>query len=455
MRLGFIGRRIELEVLEREYSRGGSFVLITGRRRVGKTRLIGEFITGKDAVYYLATQQTERLALSDFSALLSRRTGRTYGAFRDWRDAFSAFAESGMRILVLDEFQYLCHDPAFASLLQESWDTVLSHAGVMLVVCGSHMTTMESLGDRDSPLYGRFTRRMVVQPLPFGDVRGTRDFRDAVESYSVLGGVPRYMELFDEAALRGNVLRNVMDPTSPMHRDPEVLLGGEVSNPVSYMSIMKAVAAGNRRVSDISSAVEVPSTTLNAYLQKLMDVRMLRRDVPVTDPDPARSKNGLYSIEDLYTSFWFRFVYPYASDLEMGHPEWAMSEFDSHFAEGHVSFVFERICRDSVWDLAGDIGFRPVRVGGYWDRSTEIDVMALDPEHRRAFAAECKYRSSRPVDRHVLNALRAKCASIRKLEGYDVTYGLFSVSGFDDGLMDEPGVLLVDRGEVVRRPTDP
>ena len=455
MKLGFIGRRSEMETLEREFARGSSFVLITGRRRVGKTRLIGEFIAGKDAIYYLATQQTERLAMSDFSALLSRRIGRTYGEFRDWRDALSAFAESGMRILVLDEFQYLCRDPAFASLLQESWDAVLSKKDIMLIVCGSHMTTMESLGDRDSPLYGRFTRRMVVQPLPFRDVSEGRDFRQAVEEYSVLGGVPRYMELFDDVPLRENVLRNVMDPTSPMHRDPEVLLGGEVANPVSYMSIMKAVAAGNRRISDISSAVEVPSTTINAYLQKLIDIRMLRRDVPVTDNDPSRSRNGLYSIEDLYTSFWFRFVYPYASDLEMGHPEWAMSEFDSHFIERHVSFVFERICRESVWDLAKEIGFRPVRVGGYWDRISEIDVMAIDPDGKRAFAAECKYRSNRPVDYHVLNELRAKCASVKKLEGYEIIYGLFSVSGFDDRLMGEPGILLVDCGKVVRRPSDP
>lgn len=455
MRLGFIGRRRELETLERELSRESSLVLITGRRRVGKTRLIAEFIAGKDAVYYLATQQTQRPALSDFSSVLSRRTGRTYGEFRDWREALSAFAESGVRILVLDEFQNLCRDPAFVSLVQDSWDNVLSKAGVMLLVCGSHMTTMESLGERDSPLYGRFTRRIVVHPLPFEDVRGAGDFREAVESYSVLGGVPRYMELFDDIPLRENVLLNVMDPTSAMHRDPEVLLGGEVTNPVSYMSIMKAVAAGNRRISDISSAVEMPATTIAPYIQKLVDIRMLRRDVPVTETDPSRSRHGLYSIDDLYTSFWFRFVYPYASDLEMGNTDWAMSEFDARFIEHHVSFVFERICRDSVRSLAGDIGFRPVRVGGYWDRSTEVDVMALDDGHGRAFAAECKYRSSRPVDRHVLSELRAKCGSIAKLEGREVVYGLFSVSGFDDALMEEPGVLLVDRGAIVRRPTDP
>ena len=455
MVMDFIGRGHELDILNREYSRKSSFVLMTGRRRVGKTRLIKEFIKDKDALYFLATEQNERPMLNDFSDVLSKYSGRVQGEYRNWRDAFSAFkgSKEGKKILVIDEFQNLAAlDKAFLSVFQDIWDGSLSSEELMLIVCGSHISVMESLDkDNKSPLYGRFTRHMTIQPLSFKEVYDGKDYTKAVENYAVLGGVPRYMELFDDIPLRENIADNIMDPSTLMFDDPRVLLGNEVKEPASYMSVMKAIAAGNRKISSISSALEIPATTLNPYLRRLIEIRMVKRTVPVTENDPEKSKFGLYSIDDNYVAFWFRFIYPYSSELALGSTKWALSEFDRHFVEDHVSFVFESICRDQVRELEDSIGFVPTRIGGYWNKNMEIDIVAMNTVKKKAFVAECKYRKNTPVSHHVLNELRGKCAMIKELEGYEIKLGLFSVSGFDDGLLKEKGIVLIDNGRVVSR----
>lgn len=451
--MDFIGRERELGLLEREYRRRSSLVMITGRRRVGKTAVIKRFIEGRDAMYFLATNQNERTMLNDFSEALSRHKGRTYGMFRNWEEALTAFADddSGKLLLVIDEFQYLfSQNQSFLSVMQRAWDETLSKKDLMMIVCGSHRSVMEGMDkDEGSPMYGRFSRHIIMNPLEFSSVCDPDDFIGSVERYSVLGGVPRYMELFDDGPLRDNVLNNVMDPSAMMFDDPEVLLADEVGGSFGYMSIVKAVAMGNRRLRDISSAVQVDSSTLSPYLRKLTDTGVLTRSVPVTEKDPERSKMGLYSVSDRFTAFWFRFVYPFRSELSLGNTEWAIAMFDRHFVESHVSFVFESVCRSMVRDMTDEIGFVPIRVGSYWGGNVEIDIVAVNEDEKRLFVGECKYHKNTPVCNHVLNELRGKVANVRDFDRFDVVYGLFSVSGFDDRLMSNPDVVLVDSGRVL------
>jgi AAA+ ATPase superfamily predicted ATPase len=156
MAMDFIGRAHELGLLNREHRKKSSFVLITGRRRVGKTRLIKEFISGKNALYFLATEQNERLMLNDFPEAVSRYSGKVQGEYRNWKDAFSAFigSKEGKKILVIDEFQNLVDlNKAFLSVFQNVWDSSTSSEDLMLIVCGSQMSVMGSLDkDGKSPL---------------------------------------------------------------------------------------------------------------------------------------------------------------------------------------------------------------------------------------------------------------------------------------------------------------
>lgn len=455
--MDFIGRRTELEILEREYAKDRSFVLVTGRRRVGKTRLIQEFVRDRKAMYFLAPLASDPSILEDFSDRLSEFSGRTYGMFRNWREALRAFVESSAdkKVLILDEFQNIMFaNETIQSVLQDAWDGFMSHTETMVIVCGSHISTLESLDkNHRSPLYGRLTRHIVVNPLSFEEVRDKDgDYIQEVERYSVLGGVPRYMEMFDDGNLRDNIVDNVMDPSSMMYDDPRILLRDEVDRVGGYMSIMAAVAKGNRKLSDISSAVQIQAQGISPYLSKLRQIHMLEKRAPVTEKNLENNRMGLYTISDRYTAFWFRFVYPHMGELESRNPVPAMNDFDRHFIEAHISFVFGDICRDMVRGMSDTIGFVPEKVGSYWSKNVEIDVVAVSDTVKRAFVAECKFRMNRKVDMHVLEELVAKTASAHELNGYVITYGLFSVSGFDDRLMSRGDVVLVDRGEVRTSP---
>lgn len=449
----FLGREKELALLEKDGSRQSSLALITGRRRVGKTRLIREFFKGKPALYFLATAHADRQILNDFARTVSECTGMPPGEYGSWTDAmrFLVTIPDGPRYLAIDEFQNVLREDDVKAEFQYIWDEVLSPAGFHLILCGSRIPVLESLyGDYGSPLYGRFTMHMALQALDFETVRGT-DYCESVEEYAVLGGIPRYMEEFDDVPLEDNLVEHVFNPVSMMFDDPEILLRGEVKSLSSYMDIMRAVANGNQKLNDIAGFIQVPATTLAPYMKKLIDIRMLKRIVPVTEKDPSRSKIALYRISDNYTAFWFRFVDPYMSFLEMENQVPALNVFRRNFVDSHVSFVFEDICRRQVSSFSDELGFIPEVVGNWWTGDCEVDIVAINRTERKVFLGECRYWDNRAVPHSVLTQLMSKLPRIRGLEGYRAVYGLFSVTGFDASLYDERDVLLVDKGEIVKR----
>ena len=217
----FIGRQRELESLEREYQKDSSFVVIYGRRRVGKTTLIKEFIKGKLAFYFLATEEVESQSIKRLSGVVSRVTQNPLlqrAAFSDWLDLFHIIAEfrpEEKKVLIIDEFPYLVKsNPAFPSILQNAWDEVLKDSNVMLILCGSLISMMKKHAlSYESPLYGRRTAQMRIAPLPFTTVYANQklSFTDAVEQYSITGGVPKYMEFFsDTQPLYDQIKENIL-----------------------------------------------------------------------------------------------------------------------------------------------------------------------------------------------------------------------------------------------------
>lgn len=447
----FIGREKELGLLKKENKRRSSFILLTGRRRIGKTRLIKEFFEDKDSLYFLATSQNKNQLLDDFSNSVSQYTGLT-ASFKTWTEAFKFITsiKKERKYLAIDEFQYLLTvDPGAKKEFQYIWDEILSESEVCLIVCGSHISVLKNLAeDESSPLYGRFTRHITLKQLPFSEIVGD-DYRGSLEKYAVLGGVPRYMELFGNHSLIEGLEECVYDPTSMMFDDPYILLQGEVQNTVTYMSVMKAIAAGNRKLSGIAGAIETSATTLPPYLKKLTDIGMVYRDVPVTEKYPDKSKTALYNIADNYTAFWFRFVYPFSSQLTMGKTGSARKMLKDQFIDNHASFIFEDVCRELTWDLTDSLGFIPEKIGRWWNKTTEIDLVAINDTEKKIFIAECKYWSEKPVSHKVLSDLIVKTQKIEGISEYTVKYGLFSVTGFDQSLISEKEVVLVDQGKVL------
>ena len=469
----FIGRKAELEKLDAEYARGGGFVVLYGRRRVGKTTLIKKFLENKKAFYFLATEELESQSMKRLAGVIARRTNNSLlqrAAFSDWLALFQVIADYApgeKKVLVIDEFPYLVKtNPAFPSILQNAWDEILKDSGVMLILSGSLIGMMQKHAlSYDSPLYGRRTAQIRLAPLPFTDVYHAQalPFDRAVERYAVTGGVPKYMEFFeDDRNLSEQLKEVVLSKSGFLYEEPYFLLKSESMTAVNYFSIIKAIADGNHKLGKIAGVLGQESSALTPYLATLADLGFIEKRTPVTEKNPEKSRKGLYFIADNFIRFWFRYVYPYKGELELDNMQIVLEELRRDFIEKFVAFSYEDICKDILWSLCrqGEIPLQPSRIGAYWlndyDGDTEIDVMAIDHTNRRIFAGECKYHI-RPVDAPVYFSLKEKMNSAAEIHraypDYDIVFGLFSKSGFTGRMLDiakeNPGIYLIQGDALV------
>ena len=451
----FIGRQSELQTLEQEYRRDGGFVVIYGRRRVGKTRLIKEFIKDKPAVYFLATEEVEAQSMKRMAGVIARATGNALlgnVTFSDWADLFravAAYQPDQKKVIVLDEFPYMVKtNPAFPSILQNIWDEFLQDSNIMLILSGSLIGMMKKHAlSYDSPLYGRRTAQIRLMPLPFTAVYTAQSlpFDQAVQQYALTGGVPKYLEFFTEQEPLIDQIRSiVLSKNGFLYEEPNFLLRDEVQTPINYFSIIRVIADGNHKLSKICGVLEQESPSISPYLATLSELGFVVKETPITEKNPEHSRKGLYFVSDNFTRFWFRYVYPYKGELELDNQQIVLDEMGKDFKQKFVAFAYESICRNIFAELCrkGQIDFAPSRIGSYWrndnEGDTEIDVAAVDIQHKRLFLGECKYRA-KPVDVAVYSALQEKGQSkelTAAFKGYEIVYGLFSKSGFTDRLVE-------------------
>ena len=469
----FLGREKEILDLEKEYTRDGGFVVIYGRRRIGKTTLIKQFIKSKTAFYFLATKEVESQSMKRFAGVIARTTGNSVlqkAAFSDWLDLFQAVADykpNEKKVLVIDEFPYLVKvNDSFPSILQNAWDEILKDSNVMLILCGSLISMMKKHAlSYESPLYGRRTAQMRIAPLPFTTVYENQklSFEEAAEQYSITGGVPKYMEFFsDVQPLYEQIKENVLSKNGFLYEEPNFLLTDEVQVLTNYFSIIKVIADGNHKLGTIAGILGLETSALTPYLKTLSELGFIEKQVPVTEKNAEKTRKGLYFISDNFLRFWFRYVYPYKGELELDNTQISLDELDKDFKEKFVAFAYEDICKEIFARLCSDkaIDFTPSKIGSYWlnDKSgnTQIDVMAVDTVNKRLFAGECKYHNQ-PVDADVYFELVKKVDNSSEIKsafkGYTGIYGVFSKSGFTSRMTDisnsNPNLFLINETSAV------
>ena len=469
----FLGREKEILDLEKEYARDGGFVVIYGRRRIGKTTLIKQFIKSKTAFYFLATKEVESQSMKRFAGVIARTTGNSVlqkAAFSDWLDLFQAVADykpNEKKVLVIDEFPYLVKvNDSFPSILQNAWDEILKDSNVMLILCGSLISMMKKHAlSYESPLYGRRTAQMRIAPLPFTTVYENQklSFEEAAGQYSITGGVPKYMEFFsDGQPLYEQIKENVLSKNGFLYEEPNFLLTDEVQVPTNYFSIIKVIADGNHKLGTIAGILGLETSALTPYLKTLSELGFIEKQVPVTEKNAEKTRKGLYFISDNFLRFWFRYVYPYKGELELDNTQISLDELDKDFKEKFVAFAYEDICKEIFARLCSDkaIDFTPSKIGSYWlnDKSgnTQIDVMAVDTVNKRLFAGECKYHNQ-PIDADVYFELVKKVDNSSEIKsafkGYTVIYGVFSKSGFTSRMTDinnsNPNLFLINETSIV------
>ena len=443
----FVNRERELDALNQQYAaEGASFMVIYGRRRVGKTTLIREFIKDKHALYFLAREESQESCFDRFANALAEYTGLNHvknAKYSSWDTLFEILLHhktEKKKILIIDELPYVANaNPSFPSNLQWIWDEWFQHENIMLILCGSLIHMMEKYTlNYSSPLYGRRTGQLKMRQIDFlhyDKFYENTSYRNLVEFYAVTGGVPRYIELFKEGAnIYEEINRLILSNDGLLYEEPEFLLRREVDEIGSYFSIIKSIAAGNHKPSKICADIGIKQTSLPKYMKTLMDLDIIERETPITENNPEKSKMSLYQIKDNFLRFWFRFVYPELSNLEIGQSDFVLEKIKANFIDNHVAHIYEYVCRYELWrlNIARKLYFN--KIGRWWNSKEEIDIVAFHSTGEDIIFAECKYRNQ-PMDTDVFyDLLRKKEFVPWKKESRREKFVLFSISGFTQHL---------------------
>jgi uncharacterized protein len=457
----FINRERELASLEKEYQReDSSFFVIYGRRRVGKTTLIKEFIKNKKAVYFLADSQNEIIQLNRFKDILAEQWDDNVLRHLDvnsWDGIFNYISgripTDDKLILVIDEFQYLARiNKAVPSILQRIWDESLKNRNLMLILCGSVISMMYgTVLSYNSPLYGRRTGQMKLAPIRFKDFPKFFDSTDKktpvelVELYAVLSGVPKYIEIFRGSDdLFTAIEENVLDRDSFLYQEPFFILNEELNETATYFSIMEVISRGEHKIGNIASRLQIPTNHLTSFLNRLVELELIEREIPVTEINPSRSKKGLYFIKDHFFRFWFRYVMPYRSYIEMENRSFVLKKLKESF-HLFVSQVFEKVCMEI---LLTNPPVEIQKIGRWWNNREEIDIVTLS--ETAILLGECKWWDSK-VGLNILEDLQRKSSFI-ETGGREQFYAIFSKNGFTKELKQLAGkekhLFLYDISEV-------
>lgn len=440
----FFDRTDEQQALEETWSTpDAGFLVLWGRRRVGKTELLNRFVEGKRALYFEATDAAREDQLSDLSRELSRSWGNELLAAQplaSWQAALTAIEQyvgSERTAVVLDEFQYLAaQDGELSSLLNRWWRQVGRHLPIVLVLAGSEVSFFE----RDvlaGQMYGRRTGQLRLRPL---DHRSAALFtprysaQDRIRTYAVCGGMPYYLERIDDRRpLAENILRNILYRDGFLHEEAGLLLRQELRDPHNHFSVLRAIAAGRTRNSEIADATKLSVAQVRQMLATLERLELVEQRRPVTAGHT--SKKTSYAIVDGFFNFHFRFVEPYRSLLRTrAGAEQHLNDTVLPMLDHFVSKpAFEDICREHMRQAehASEVGawWGQVPTGeGRRTEQREIDAVALNPEGRVTAIGSCKWTAS-PIGIEEEALVSRVCTHIPNVDA-QASHWFFSRSGF-------------------------
>lgn len=438
----FIGRERELERLNARYqSNQFEFAVFYGRRRVGKTTLIKEFIQGKPAFYYMALEGTRKENLSGLSkVLLGNENDMAVPEFSDFETLLGYLDQLSRKqercVVVIDEFPYLAASyPSISSMLQSHIDQCWKNGKLFLILCGSSMSFMEEqvLGYK-SPLYGRRTAQFKIKPFTYFETcRMLPGFTPEEQAilHGITDGIPEYLSRIDpNKTMDQNIIDLFFDESGRLFEEPANLLKQELREPASYHSIITAIAGGASRMNEIATKTGLETSGCSNQITALINLGIVKKEVPITDA-PAGRKT-LYRLEDSMFLFWYRFVRSNASSISRGIGETIYWQIVKPQLSDFMGSVFEEICKQFLYlpQIYATLPFPVGEIGRWWGnnpqkkRQEEIDLMAvLD---NQAFFGECKWRNE-PIDAGIIQTLIERGNLFHYEKKY---YFLFSKTGY-------------------------
>ena len=405
----FIDRLQEIQRLDQALNRTGSFSVIWGRRRVGKSRLLIEWCGRHDGLYTVADQSAppvQRRYLA--SAVAQRFPDFADVEYPNWRAFFARLSAEADRSswpgpFVIDELPYLiAADRTLSSELQNWLDQPSRQLRV--VVSGSSQRMMHgAVLDSSAPLYGRADQAFSLRPIRPGylaDVFDLEDYRHLVSAYALWGGMPRYWELAAPfgSDLEASVDSLVLDPAGPLHAEPERLLQEEIPPAIALRPLLDVIGTGAHRVSEIGGRLGRAASSLARPLASLVEMALVRREIPF-GAHPRSGKRSLYRIDDPFLRLWFRVVAPHRAAL-CASPRGTRLLYWYRYRRQLEGRAWEDICRMAVpWlhrcdhRLASLGPFEPAR--RYWrGNEREIDMVASSLDGKRLLVGEAKWSAT-------------------------------------------------------------
>lgn len=399
----FVGRKIEFRFLEEHYKSGmAEFVVLYGRRRVGKTELIQKFLEGKRSLYFIGRTESKEDTLSRINLSISKAFSDfslVEKPLRNWDHIFEYLSEklkNERMIIVFDEFPFIADKfPEILSVLQDKWDSLLRKTGIFIILCGSSIGMMEDrILSYKSPLYGRRTGQWKLLPLRF---KAIREFfpgygiEELVEVYGVLDSIPGYLVKFDDKiSVIENIKKSVLSKGEFLYEEVEHLLREEFRDVSNYLSIISSVAGGASSFNDIYTKTHLDKSLISKYLYTLEKLNIIKKMFPVTagSKDMFKTKKGLYSVSDNFFRFWLAYVYQNKNSLETGNLSEALESIKKGF-NSYLGFVFEDVCRQFL-EEAKPASFS--RIGIWWHKNVEIDLIGLNDRTKEILFCECKWQ---------------------------------------------------------------
>jgi AAA+ ATPase superfamily predicted ATPase len=451
----FVGRQTEIAELNRllkQRERIAQFIVLYGRRRVGKTFLLLHWVqqTEQPYLYWVARRETADATRYSLTRAFWKYAfpGATPPRYDTWEALFEQMADKLQEqplIMIWDEFPYAAEsDPSLPSHLQAAWDHLFKDKQCMLILAGSHVGMMVDMMNYQAPLYGRFTGQMFLKPLPFQTLSEFFPRYDAAErvvAYACLGGVPAYLEWFDPGqSLIANIKQQLFSPGGMFRSEPMLLISDLVRETRLYEAILRAIAGGLHTPAEITSTSGISSPNLQPYLKRLIDLRLIERRVPVTIPDAQRetTTRSRYHLSDPYLRFYYRFVEPDLDLIELGQVDMLWNKISEQFRAFIGATTFEEICRD--WVAAqtrrGQMPFLFQHLGSHWATDSQVDVVAINWQEKAILLGECKWGLD-TVGRSVIRELIEKTPKVVPGEDWQVHYAFFARAGFTDAAIAE------------------
>ena len=382
--MDFVNRISELGRLKTALQRQKhQLIILMGRRRIGKSRLIREVLRPGD-MFALADQSDAALQRVYMASIAAKEIqGFNEMLYPTWDSLLSQLNRMCLKgtVVCLDEFPYLVKSaPELPSLIQRLTDN-RDELNFHLVLCGSSQQMMSKLVfDQTAPLYGRADEILRLRPMPVNTLREflSVDAVASVEEYAVWGGVPIYWEIRKQyGSLEESISTSLLNPLGVLHEEPARLFLDDLRTSFQVDSLLNVIGNGCHRLSEIAARLQKPATHLNHPLTTLIDLGFIRRDIPFGE-SIRTTKRTLYRISDPFLRFYFRYVTPNRSLLALDHTDGVVRQIRSGFAL-FVSAQWEQICRDSVHRIFPDTSWLPAQ--SWWGndrfgKPLELDVVS-------------------------------------------------------------------------------